>query len=201
MTKNPKTSQQKKRDLKKLREKGLYDPKDARKPPTKYGLSLLRKYRDVLDGKATVLTVPKSKKSKGWAKARRNADPSLGVYAYRNKLVVPKNEGERVSWSEKDKTYRVSRWSNDRTTQYFREPLGRKINNPKNLKLKKGQRVSVPFNRPGRGIEWMNLTEEEFREAWVQYHDNGSYKTLGANLHIFWIEQKAKPKKSRRKRV
>lgn len=196
-----KTSQQQKRDLKKLRAKGLYDPKDARKAPTKYGLSLLRKYRDVLDGKAAVITVPKSKNSKGWKAARKNADPSLGVYAYRNKLVVPKNEGEKITWSRKYKTYRVSRWSNDRTTRYLREPLNRRITNPKQLKLQPGQRVSIPFNRPGRGIEWMNLTEKEFYEAWAQYHDNGNYKTLGANLHIFWIEQFEKPKKRRRKRV
>lgn len=183
MSKKSGNGQQQKRDLRRLQKKGLYQPKDASAGPTRYGLSLLRKYRSVLEGKATVLTVPKAKQ------ARANIDPGLGVYARKNKLVIPKNPGEKVSWSKKDKTYRVSRWSDDRTTRYVREPINRKITNPKDIKLKPGQRISIPFNRPGRGIEWMNLTEEEFKEAWAQYRDAGTYRTMGDHLHLFWIEQ------------
>lgn len=198
MARNSDSRQAEKRALKKLREKGLYTPKDARAAPTKYGRSMIRKYRDVLDGRATVITIPKSKRSKGWKAARDSADPSLGVYAHRNKLVVPKNERERISWSPKDKTYRVSFWSTDKTTRYVREPVKRKISNPSQLKLREGQRISIPFNRPGRGIEWMNLTEQEFKEAWAQYHDHGTYRTMGNHLHIFWVEQ---PDKKRRTKI
>lgn len=190
MATKSKTSQEQKRELKKLREKGLYTPKDARAKPTKYALSMLRKYRDVLDGKAAVLTIPKTKKSKGWKVAKDNADPGLGVYAVRNKLVVPKNEGEKITWSGKKKTYRVSRWSSDKSTQYIREPINRKITNPQQIKLLPGQRISIPFNRPGRGIEWMNLTEKDFLEAWQQYKEQGQYRTMGDHLHIFQVVQK-----------
>jgi hypothetical protein len=192
MATKSKTSQQQKRELKKLREKGLYSPKDARSKPTKYALSMLRKYRDVLEGRAAVLTIPKSKKTKGWKAARDNADPGLGVYSVRNKLIVPKSEGEKISWSPKKKTYRVSRWSGDKTTRYVREPINRKISNPDQLKLLKGQRVSIPFNRPGRGLEWMNLTEKDFKEAWAQYKENGNYRTMGEHLHIFYVVQNEK---------
>ncbi|MGE3388105.1 MAG: hypothetical protein AB7K41_15350 [Bdellovibrionales bacterium] len=198
MARNSDSRQAEKRALKKLREKGLYTPKDARAAPTKYGRSMIRKYRDVLDGRATVITIPKTKRSKGWKAARDNADPSLGVYAHRNKLVVPKNEREHISWSTKKKTYRVSFWSTDKTTRYVREPVKRKISNPAQIKLREGQRISIPFNRPGRGIEWMNLTEQEFKETWAEYHDRGRYKTMGEHLHISWVVQ---PDKKRRAKI
>lgn len=199
MARNPKSRQAEKSALNRLRAKGLYSPKNPAAAPTDYGRSLIRKYRDVLEGRATVITVPKSKRSKGFKTARENSDPTLGVYSYRNKIIVPKNAGENVSWNKRNKTFRISRWSDDKTTRYVREPINRKIRNPSQIKLRPGERISIPFNRPGRGVEWMNLTAEEFREAWVQYHDHGKYRTMGEHLHLFWVEQIPTPKRRRKK--
>lgn len=189
MTKSrkPNVSQAQKDGLKILKQKGLWKPEKPRAAPTKYALSLLRKYAPVIKGEASVVTVPKDKSNKGFKEARSQADNKVGVFAVRNKLVIPKAEGEKVSYSRKRHTYRVTQTSRDGTTKYIREPLGRKISSPDEIQLKPNQRVSVPFNRPGRGIEWMDLTEDDFRATWNQYKDK--YQTIGDNLSILTIEQ------------
>ncbi len=45
-----------KKSLKILRDKGLYEPKNARAKPTRYGKSLIKKFGDVVKGKAFVLS-------------------------------------------------------------------------------------------------------------------------------------------------
>lgn len=61
------------KSLKILREKGLYKPENARAKPTRYGISLTKKYQDVIRGHAFVLTPNKetlSKISKEFRKTR-----------------------------------------------------------------------------------------------------------------------------------
>lgn len=53
-----------KKSLSILKSKGLYKPENARAKPTRYGLSLLKKYSDVVAGRAFVEKAPKSALSK-----------------------------------------------------------------------------------------------------------------------------------------
>lgn len=187
--KKPKISEQKKAELKRLRKEGLYKPENPRAAPTKYGLSLLRKFGDFLSGKADVVTVPKTKNSKGYKQAREAAKSGIKARAVRNKIVVPKQEGETVAWDKGLKTFVTERWDADRTTRYTRRPLGRRVTDPRTVKIKANERISIPFNRGWRGIEWMNLTYDDFLDDWQIYKIDGTYKTMGDHIFIFSVEQ------------
>lgn len=68
-----------------LRKKGLYNPKNARAKPTKYGMSMAKRYANVVSGKAYVL------------KANADTIKALGdTYRTKNsRVIVPK-----FGWSD-----------------------------------------------------------------------------------------------------
>lgn len=194
-------TQQEKRDLSRLRKRGLYRPKNPRAKPTKYAKQLLKKFRPLLEGKASVVTVPASKKSKGWKAAREASIPETGVHAVRNKLVVPKHAHETVKWDKKAKSFYYTFWSSDHKRHYTYRPLGRRITRPSQIhypdykgkigrgeiQLKPNQRIAIPFSRGRRGIEWATdiSNEDDWRAFWGEYKDRGHYTNLGDNLFIF----------------
>lgn len=79
-------------DVAKLKAKGLVSKsKDARKQePTRYMLGQVKKYSDVLAGKATVVTVPKSSTAKEYSQLYRTKGKHV---------VVPSAKSERVRYN------------------------------------------------------------------------------------------------------
>lgn len=183
-TRKSQSGQAQKSGLKKLREKGLYKPKKPRAAPTKYGKSLLSRFADVLSGKASVVTaVEKGRKGfKAASKYARSGNDKMGtVRVVRNKIVVPTQAGEIARFSKKG--VRVTRRVGEDV--YVREPLQKH----KQIleQLKPGDRIAVPLNRGKRGVEWMQLTPEDYRAFQRQYDE--TYKNLGSHVQIFRLEK------------
>lgn len=82
-----------KRQRKQLRELGLINPKtNLRKKISNADKRNIRKFSDVLTGKATVIAAPTKKDAKRYAaKYRTKGD----------KVVVPRRKGEKLKWNEK----------------------------------------------------------------------------------------------------
>lgn len=178
---------QQKAALKALSRKGLYRAKKPRAAPTRYGKSLLQRFADVLEGRASVVTAPKSKRSKGHKAAREYSETLRTV---RNKIVVPTHANETARYSPKARKVLVTRRvGRDR---YIREPFKEKITSLEQLKRLMGKKdyVSIPLYRGRKGTEWRNLSYENFEEFWGEYGPGGTgkhYQNLGANIEAFRI--------------
>lgn len=99
-------------DVAKLKAKGLVSKyKDARKQkPTRYMRSQVEKYRDVLEGKATVQHIPRNKAKQFSDKFRVKG----------RAVVIPKEKGETVSYSKKsNEFYGVRRIGNKRIRKSY----------------------------------------------------------------------------------
>ena len=152
-----------------MKRKGLYTG-DTRRP-TKYGKSLLRKFADVLSGRAEVVTVSRKGKSKGYKEAHAYANASReDIRVVRNRIVVPVNPGETVSFSRKTGRVRVSRTIGGE--KFIRERFKQPLTGPNSYKLKGNERFAVPFYRRGQ-IEWYYYTQEDFQEFWYLYVSEG----------------------------
>ena len=193
-TKSKPTSQAQKSGLKILREKGLYKPKNSRAEPTKYGRGILRRFADVISGKASVVTAKSEKRgNKGFKEARsyKQGDQSRGtVRVVRNKIIVPTQAGEQARFSKKG--VRVTRTIGDAV--YVREPFKSSTSTPQKIydQLQPGDRISVPLNRGRRGVEWMNFTKEEYGLFILPSGSGGSYKGLSDHIQRFRLEKARK---------
>lgn len=89
-------------DVAKLKSKGLVGKKvDARsQKPTRYMLSQVKKYDDVLQGKATVAHTPTRAEAKAFSERYRIKGKSV---------VIPTKEGERVAYSKKTQSFSATR--------------------------------------------------------------------------------------------
>jgi hypothetical protein len=195
-SKSARNSQAEKSGLKRLRKKGLYTPKKPRAAPTRYGRGLLKTFADVITGKASVVTVKPAKqkgrkRTKGFAEARKFASGEKPgtVRAKRNKLVVPTQGGERAHYNPRTGKVRVTRRVG--SDLYVREPLKGKIRTLDDLRarLRPNDRIAIPFNRGGRGVEWMNMTPDEFHAFMGQYAQ--TYKNVLNFVEIFRLEGKS----------
>lgn len=80
-----------KSDLAKLKKLGLYGG-DARKQPTRYAREQIKKYNDVLEGRAKVVTLPK----------RGTAREYTEVFQTKNRrVVIPARKGEKFFYNKK----------------------------------------------------------------------------------------------------
>ena len=92
-------NRQLKSDLRKLKEKGLYSG-DLRRKPTGYGHKVRNKFKDVLEGKAAVVSAPSRKEARAFSDTFK---------VKRNKIVVPKQKGDRVRYNSKSGAIEASR--------------------------------------------------------------------------------------------
>jgi hypothetical protein len=196
----PKVSAEQKKKLSRLKKRGLYKPKNTRKAPTRYGLSLLKKFSDVLTGKASVVTV-KEKRRKGYKAAKKYAHGETKpgtVRVVRNKIIVPTSKGERATYSKKRGEILVSRKVGKEF--FVRTPFPKSIHtiNDVRSQLRPGDRISVPFNRGSRGVEWFNMPLDEFEAFWGEYGPHGSkrkYIGLADQIQIFRTETETQRKR------
>jgi hypothetical protein len=163
MAKKSQSKEQVKRSLKKLREAGLYAPKHPRRAPTDYAKSLLKRFSDVLTGKARAVTV--KQKGRAGHKLARSFVSGGGpgtVRAVRNKVIVPVQAGERLSFAPKAKRIRVTRKVGRQ--RYVREPLQGKHRTVESIRaqLRLGDSIAVPFYRGSRGTEYIMMKPDEF---------------------------------------
>jgi hypothetical protein len=80
-----------KADLKRLKKAGLYTG-DLRKKPTRHAKAQVKRFRDVLDKKAKLVTAPTQKQAREYK----------GVFKTKfRKIVVPVRSGEKVFYSKK----------------------------------------------------------------------------------------------------
>lgn len=93
-------SSQLKSSLKQLRKLGLYNPKNARKAPTRYAKSLVKQYSDVLGAKPRVEVVKVPAKAvaalKGQYRVKRSKKGAVAI--------VPKAGGMKAGYSKKHGT-------------------------------------------------------------------------------------------------
>lgn len=89
-------------DVAKLKAKGLVSAKvDARKQaPTKYMKSQVKKFTDVLEGKAKVAHVPKRADAKAFAEKFRVKGKSV---------IIPAKPDEHIAYSKKNKAFSATR--------------------------------------------------------------------------------------------
>lgn len=172
-SKSIKYSQAEIADLKKLREKKLYTPRDARKK-TKYGKSVLKKFADVLLGNAGVVKVDTQT-----AKRYRDKTAKSGeIRAKGNRVIVPKLPGEKVTFSKKRHDIDVSRKMKT-GERYVRSPFNRTPKNYDELKAGLGpdDRIAVAYYRGvKKPVEWQYFDATEFYNTFV-----GGYSGANGN--------------------
>lgn len=157
-------SQQEKAALKKLREKGLYKPKNARKP-TKYGKSLISKFSDVLTGKSKAVKTDR----KTVAKYHREKAKPGEVRTKGDRIIVPVLPGEKAVYSRKRKEVEVYR-EIETGQRYVRTPFEKRPKSYDALKaqLKEGDRIAVPYYRgKNKPVEWSYFDEVEFYNTFI----------------------------------
>lgn len=89
------------RDLRKLRDSGLISKRvDLRKKPTAAQKRLLKKYDDVLKGRAVAIDTGSAKKARAYKK---------GYTTKGNVVIVPRQKGERVRYNKKTNTLSSTR--------------------------------------------------------------------------------------------
>lgn len=132
-------------DLKKLSKLGLYKG-DLRKRPTRYGLKKISEYRDVLSGKATIVTPKNPERFK-------NIFTVIG-----DKVIVPRRKGERISVDKKTREIVSKR------------KVGKRTVTARGMQLKRGQTppkteykasYAVPLKSKGGGVDWHRFPERD----------------------------------------
>lgn len=100
-----------------LREKGLYSGKAARGQPTRYALSQIKKYEDVVRGRASVVTAPSR------SAAKQAAGKSLQTKG--RKVVVPVNKaaGEKARFSKTSNE--INKYGINRELRKYRRTVGK----------------------------------------------------------------------------
>lgn len=131
-------AQKTKSDLRKLKSLGLVDKVDLRKKPTPAIKRTLTKYKDVLTGKATVISADKATAAKYRKILQTKGD----------KIIVPRKTGERVSIS-KDGVIHTKRKAYGETVE---KVIGRKVEKAKPVE---GERTyyTIPMARGKKKIE------------------------------------------------
>jgi hypothetical protein len=174
--------------VKKLKQAGLYKG-DLRKPTTRYAKSLTRKYADVIEGRAKVITVPKTptKRSKGVKAARQEAEALANKFQgiMRNKLdkviVRVSHPKEKVGYSKREqKVYTsISRGDQIETHEYA------VVQNGQLPALEKNQAYGLPVRRMGGEIGYiMRATEAEILALANEYEMRPKHMYKGATGHI-----------------
>lgn len=164
-----------------LRRKGLYKAKRPRAKLTRYALGLLRKFRDVITGKASVVNVGSMESAK-----RLRTGETTGTVRTKGRLaVVPSQGDERVRYSKK--TGRIIATRKIGGARYTRETFAHR---PRTLKetlksLKPGDRIAVPMYRGVKGVEWTQYTPDEFSNFWNQYGARGQSRTKTGQFHRY----------------
>lgn len=131
-------ARQQRRDLARLKSRGLYSG-DARKKPTAYGKSLLKKFADVLGGRAAPV-----KTGSKIAKAYKEA----GFQTRREKVIIPKKPKDRVVFSKKSgRISRTTRTATGEKSKQIIEPIGKSGDIRALPKARKGKQTfyAVPF--------------------------------------------------------
>lgn len=168
-----------------LKKRALYNGKlRGKTAPTKYGRELAKKYSDVIEGRAHVVTIKSNiKRNKGYKEAREFKETNRVV---KNKVIVPKTfSKERVTYSRKTGDIRVT--SHNTSGSYVRIKRKKKVQTLADLSaLKKNQRYVVTFNR-GKGHEPDTPTfesKEELISILGEYERTGRYKNIASNVDV-----------------
>lgn len=164
-TRKAPTSQEQKAQLKKLRDTGLYKPKNPRKAPTKYAKSLLKRFADVLSGSSKAVTAD-------YKTARKYSDKTAKTGEVRskgNKVIVPVLPGEKVTVSKRKHEVEVYR-KLETGQKYVRVPFEKRPKSYDQLRDQLGSRdrIAVPYYRGVRKpVEWQYFDSTEFYNTFV----------------------------------
>lgn len=148
---------------------------DLRKPPSKFQRSAIKKFADVISGKAAVVETSKASEYK---KAYRTKG---------NKVVVPRIKGEKVDVDKKGNIVSIRK---TRTGKVRRRHIPVKElettareRRPANVAVT----YVVPFQRKGGGISWRRFTPEALRRFIAEY---GATKKTPEGRQKFkdWLE-------------
>lgn len=151
-------------DVARLKSKGLVSKhKDARKQkPTRYMREQVKKYSDVLEGKAQVVHVPRTKQAKAFAEKFRTKGKSV---------VVPIEPGERVHFVKSENEMEGVRHINGRTVRK-RYAAGAAEDIIKLPQLKRGQLYQIHF---AGGQTWRFDSKADLTAFMLPY-EQSSYK-------------------------
>ncbi len=155
-----------KSDLAKLKKLGLYKG-DARKAPTDYAQRQIRKYSDVLEGRAKVVTVPKRSVAREYTQVFRTK--------YR-KVIIPARRGEKFFYNKKSgEVFSYNREYGHRIKRIF--PKHRvTADNVKNLPQGKNIRFAIPIGKPGHRERFLTYEDlAQFMGAYERYKDWQKY--------------------------
>ena len=159
------------KSLKVLKRKGLYRG-DLRKPPTRYARGLLKKFSDVISGRAAVVDV------------KRRADARLfarsDFLTRGTRVVVPHFAGEGVTYSPKKTEFRVS-GRTPGVTQIIKGRGG--VAGP-------GQRYAIPMGRGKHRRMYYFDDIDEIEEFAMGYRDFEGARDPRWQRHIQIVETK-----------
>lgn len=155
-----------KSDLARLKKLGLYKG-DARKQPTRYALRQIKEYKDVLDKRAKVVTVPKRKHAREYTEVFRTK--------YR-KVVIPARSGEKFFYNKKSgEIFSYNREYGHRIKRIF--PKHRvTADNVKDLPKGKNIRFAIPIGKPGHRERFLTFEDlAQFMGSYERYKDWQKY--------------------------
>lgn len=149
-------------DVARLKAAGLVGPKvDARsQKPTRYMRDQVRQYRDVIEGRAKVVKLPRdqAKRYEGTLRVKRS------------RAVVPvESKSERVSYSKKDRAIVTQRTAFERRIRKVVRPRPRDISD---LPTGANLRYSIPFGQQRGRFTFDSLQElAKFMQGYGSYND------------------------------
>lgn len=153
-------SRRTKHALAQLKRKKLYKG-DARKAPTHYGKSLVAKLSDVLKGKAAVITTTRTT-------ARKYREAGFKVRG--NKIIVPKEKGERYKISKSGEITSTRRTLTGQKVKKHVEPSKRETVRDLPTHAPNGNRYqyAVPFKRGRDAFERFRFPDKESLQHFMQ---------------------------------
>ncbi len=163
-----------KRAVRKLRELGIIKRADLRRPPTAAQKRTIRKYADVVSGRAKVVR-PKNPSS--YKKLFRVAGKNV---------IVPKRKGERVSVNRAGEIVRKRKVGGRKSRGTFKHAP-----RPEEFRPRKGHRVvyALPVNRGGGEIEWYRYASWDKLVADMQTGSLKGYR----NFTDYVVEEELEP--------
>ncbi len=162
------------RAVRKLRDLGIIKKADLRKPPTAAQKRTIRKYADVLTGRAKIVR-PKNPSS--YKKLFRVAGKNV---------IVPKRRGEKISVSKSGEIVRKRKVGGRKSSGTFKHAP-----RPEEFKPRRGARVvyALPVNRGGGEVEWYRYSSWEKLVADMQTGSLKGYR----NFTDYVVEEELEP--------
>lgn len=168
------------RDARKLKKLGLVKY-DARKKPGRAQKNAVKKFKDVLENKASVVKVANKKEAKKYGRSFR---------AVGNRVIVPRKKGDRVSYNKKSHEIHISGKRYGKRAHIILEP-GRGTKKRKGPKRGFRRWYAIPFGNSKQYFKTKkDLAEfmQEYKETAIANGRKWGFKNWRKYIEIVDLE-------------